>query len=262
LIHVKAAQRPGRHHAAGAADCTIAGGRATPVDNARLSSHPPSLVAPLRLPPVPLPPPEAVLHADAQLIVCDKPAGLLAVPGRGDAGHHHLLGWLRERWPDADVVHRLDMATSGLMVFARGPEAQRRLSAQFAQRAVDKTYVALVAGELPGDAGEIELPLAPDWPRRPMQHVDPERGKPSLTRWRVLACEPGRSRVALTPVTGRSHQLRVHLLAIGHPILGDTLYAPPAVAAAAPRLLLDACALALRHPATGAALRFERPPPF
>jgi tRNA pseudouridine32 synthase/23S rRNA pseudouridine746 synthase len=233
-----------------------------PVDNARLSLHPPSLVAPLRHPLVPPPPSEAVLHADEQLIVCDKPAGLLAVPGRGDAGQHHLLGWLRERWPDADVVHRLDMATSGLMVFARGPEAQRRLSAQFAQREVDKAYVALVAGEVDGDEGEISLPLGPDWPRRPMQRVDLERGKPSLTRWRVLARLPGRTRVGLTPVTGRSHQLRVHLLALGHPILGDTLYAPPAVAAAAPRLLLDACALALRHPATGESLRFERPPPY
>jgi tRNA pseudouridine32 synthase/23S rRNA pseudouridine746 synthase len=211
---------------------------------------------------MPLPPPEAVLHADAHLIVCDKPAGLLAVPGRGDAGQHHLLGWLRERWPDADVVHRLDMATSGLMVFARGPEAQRQLSAQFAQREVGKTYVALVAGEVDGDEGEISLPLGPDWPRRPMQRVDLERGKPSLTRWRVLARVSGRTRVGLTPVTGRSHQLRVHLLALGHPILGDTLYAPPAVAAAAPRLLLDACALALRHPATSESLHFERPPPF
>jgi tRNA pseudouridine32 synthase/23S rRNA pseudouridine746 synthase len=227
-----------------------------------LSLHPPSLAAPLAAAPVPLPPREAVLFADEPLIVCDKPAGLLAVPGRGDAGRHHLLGWLQQAWPDADVVHRLDMATSGLMVFARGPEAKRRLSAQYAQREVDKTYVAVVAGEVKGEAGEIDLPLAPDWPRRPMQRVDHERGKPSLTRWRVLAREPGRTRLALEPVTGRSHQLRVHLLAIGHPIVGDALYAPLQVAGAAPRLLLDACALALRHPAHGAPLRFERPPPF
>ena len=209
-----------------------------------------------------LPPREAVLFAAEHLIVCDKPAGLLAVPGRGDAGRHHLLGWLQREWPDADVVHRLDMATSGLMVFARGAEAKRRLSAQFAQREVDKRYVAVVAGEVQGEAGEIDLPLAPDWPRRPMQCVDRERGKPSLTRWRVLARESGRTRLALEPVTGRSHQLRVHLQALGHAIVGDALYAPPQVAAASPRLLLDACALALVHPTTGAPLRFERPAPF
>jgi tRNA pseudouridine32 synthase/23S rRNA pseudouridine746 synthase len=226
------------------------------------SSLTPSLTPALEAAPVPLPSPQAVLFVDTALIVADKPAGLLAVPGRGAAGQQHLLGWLQRRWPDADVVHRLDMATSGLMVFARGADAQRHLSAQFARRGVDKRYEALVAGDLHGDEGEITLPLAPDWPRRPLQRVDLAHGKPSLTRWRVLAREPGRTRVALTPVTGRSHQLRVHLQALGHPILGDRLYAPPDVAAAAQRLLLDACALAIDHPGSGQRLRFERPPPF
>lgn len=205
-----------------------------------------------------------IVHADAQLLVIDKPAGLLAVPGRGEAKRDCLAARVQARFTDALVVHRLDQATSGLMVFARGSPAQRLLSAAFERRTVRKHYVAVVAGCLPAAAGSIDLPLAADWPNRPRQQVDHAQGKPSLTHWRVLDvdAENDRSRLELEPLTGRSHQLRVHLSAIGHPILGDALYAPPAVQAWASRLLLHASALAFEHPATGEPLRFVSPPPF
>lgn len=202
------------------------------------------------------------MHADDSLVVIDKPAGLLAVPGRGSDKADCAVVRVQRRFPDALVVHRLDMSTSGLLAFTRGIEAQRVLSRAFETRAVDKRYVALVHGELPHESGEIDLPLAADWPNRPRQVVDRLRGRPSLTRWRVLAREPGRTRVALEPVTGRSHQLRVHLLALGHPIVGDALYAPADVQAMAPRLLLHACRLALPHPRDGAPLVVESAPPF
>jgi tRNA pseudouridine32 synthase/23S rRNA pseudouridine746 synthase len=206
-----------------------------------------------------------VVHADSWLLAVVKPAGILAVPGRGEAGRDHLWGRVQALWPDALVVHRLDMATSGLMLFARGAAMQRALSIAFAQRAVLKRYHAWVHGLL-GDAGaacgEIALPLAADWPRRPRQRVDTAAGKPALTHWQALHHEPQgqRTRVALQPVTGRTHQLRVHLAAVGHPIVGDALYGPPADPA--PRLLLHACSLALAHPATGEALCLQHPPPF
>lgn len=202
-----------------------------------------------------------IVHADDALVVADKPAGLLAVPGRGEHKADCLWARVRERFADALVVHRLDQATSGLVVFARGAAAQRALSRAFAAREVAKVYVAVVSGEVAGEAGEIDLPLAADWPNRPRQVVDRERGKPSLTRWRVLARSAGATRLALEPVTGRSHQLRVHLQALGHPIVGDALYAPPGVAAA-PRLLLHATRLAFAHPAGGGAVAFESPPLF
>jgi tRNA pseudouridine32 synthase / 23S rRNA pseudouridine746 synthase len=164
--------------------------------------------------------------------------------------------------PDALVVHRLDMGTSGLVLFARGLEPQRILGQAFAQRQVGKTYVAVVDGDVQAQAGEIDLPLAADWPNRPRQQVDVHTGKPSLTRWRVLTREAGRTRLALEPLTGRTHQLRVHLAAIGHPILGDTLYADARSAAAAPRLLLHASALAFAHPDDARPLRFESAVPF
>lgn len=208
-------------------------------------------------------PPE-VVHVDTALIVAVKPAGLLSVPGRGDDRQDCLAARVQAAWPDALVVHRLDMATSGLILFARGKAAQRALGDAFAARAVDKGYVAVVAGLLAPDAGTIDLPLAVDWPNRPRQHVDPVHGKPSCTRWTVLAHDGAArtTRVGLSPVTGRSHQLRVHLQAIGHPILGDALYAPDAVRDAAPRLLLHAQSLALRHPDDGRPLHFTLPPEF
>jgi len=181
-----------------------------------------------------------IVHADARLVVIDKPAGLLSVPGRTEPDCASAR--VQAAYPDALIVHRLDQATSGLLLFARGPDAQRELSADFAERRVGKLYIAVVAGRLDGD-GLIDLPLSADWPNRPRQRVDLERGKPSQTRWRVLAHEGGHTRVALEPQTGRSHQLRVHLAHLGHAILGDALYAAPAIAAASPRLLLHASEL-------------------
>ncbi len=181
-----------------------------------------------------------VLHADDRLVVINKPAGLLSVPGRTEPDCASAR--VQAIYPDALIVHRLDQATSGLLLFARGLEAQRELSADFAERRVGKLYVAVVAGHLQGE-GLIDLPLGADWPNRPRQQVDLEHGKPSQTRWRVLAHEAGHTRVALEPLTGRSHQLRVHLAHLGHAILGDSLYATPDVAAAAPRLLLHASEL-------------------
>jgi tRNA pseudouridine32 synthase/23S rRNA pseudouridine746 synthase len=203
-----------------------------------------------------------LLHADDTLVVIDKPAGLLAVPGRGADKQDCAASRVQAMFADALTVHRLDMATSGLMVFGRGAGAQRALSIAFATREIDKRYVAVVAGAMPTDAGEIDLPLAADWPARPLQKVDPVRGKPSSTRWCVLARDGDTTRVELEPLTGRSHQLRVHLLAIGHPIVGDTLYAPPSVRTAASRLLLHASRLTLTHPVGGQRLTFHSSAPF
>jgi len=213
------------------------------------------------------------LYADDTLLVVDKPSGLLAVPGRGADKQDCLSARVQARYPDALIVHRLDMATSGLMVMARGPAAQRAMSKAFAAREVTKRYVALVAGRLevqaqdggvPQEWGAIDLPIIVDWPNRPRRIVDHQAGKPSLTRWRVLGHdETGlNTRVELEPVTGRSHQLRVHLRELGHPILGDALYAPPDVQALSGRLLLHAQSLRFAHPLTGVALAFESVAPF
>jgi tRNA pseudouridine32 synthase/23S rRNA pseudouridine746 synthase len=197
-----------------------------------------------------------ILYADAHLLIADKPAGLLSVPGRGEDNQDCLITRLQADYADALTVHRLDMATSGLMAFARGAEAQRALSMAFAERRVAKTYVAVVAGLVAEDAGAVDLPLICDWPNRPRQKVDHALGKPSLTRYRVLARGEGVTRLELEPVTGRSHQLRVHMAALGHPILGDPFYAPPDVQAMSARLLLHAAALSLPHPYGGESLRF------
>ena len=204
------------------------------------------------------------LHVDAACLVVVKPAGLLSVPGRGEHQQDCVAARVQAQFEDALVVHRLDMATSGLMLFARGVDAQRTLSRAFAQREVHKRYVAIVHGRVDPAEGEIDLPLLADWPNRPLQKVDAAHGKPSLTRYRVLAHDAAANttRVGLEPVTGRAHQLRVHLLAIGHPILGDALYAPAAVQGLASRLLLHAESLTFAHPATGEALRLECDAPF
>lgn len=201
-----------------------------------------------------------VLHADAALVVVDKPAGLLSVPGRGADKQDCAAVRVAAQFPDALVVHRLDMATSGLLLFARGPALQRALSIAFAERRVAKRYVAVVDGLLADDEGEIDLPLAADWPRRPLQKVDVEHGKPSLTRFRCLSRDDAAhtSRLELEPVTGRSHQLRVHLAARGHAIVGDTLYG----GSAASRLMLHAGRLALRHPIDGRELVVDSEAPF
>jgi tRNA pseudouridine32 synthase/23S rRNA pseudouridine746 synthase len=208
-----------------------------------------------------------VLHLDAVCVVVDKPSGLLSVPGRGPDKQDCLAQRVQAIWPEARVVHRLDMGTSGLWLMARGLDMQRAFSRAFEQHTVDKRYVAVVAGRVapPQTAdgwGEINLPLAADWPRRPLQKIDPVQGRPSLTRWRVLQADDDRTRLELAPLTGRTHQLRVHLQAIGHPILGDALYAPPLVQAMAPRLLLHACALALAHPTRDEVLSLRCDPPF
>ena len=211
----------------------------------------------------------AWLHVDSHLVVVDKPAGLLSVPGRGPGKQDCACARVQRRFPEALTVHRLDLATSGLLVMARGPRMQRALSSLFEQRQVSKRYVAMVAGLLEPPAaadgwGRIDLPLAADWPNRPRQTIDRERGRPSRTRWRVLSWDPAldATRVELEPVTGRSHQLRVHLQAIGHPILGDALYAPGAVQRLAPRLLLHASQLGLTHPASGKPMHWRSEPPF
>ena len=212
---------------------------------------------------------EPAVYADAHLLVLDKPAGLLCVPGRGADKQDCLSARVRAIYPDALVVHRLDMATSGLWLMARGAPTQRALGDAFAQRRVGKRYLAVVAGHavtaLPADQwAMIDLPIAADWPNRPRRVIERERGKPSQTRWRVLAYDQQAdvTRVELEPLTGRSHQLRVHLQALGHPILGDTLYAPPEVQARTPRLLLHATELRFDHPVTGEPMVFSSPAPF
>jgi len=205
-----------------------------------------------------------ILHADAHCVLADKPAGLLCVPGRGEDKQDCLSARVQALYPDALIVHRLDMATSGLCLFARGIEMQRRLSEAFARREVRKTYAAVVHGTPAQAHGEVDLPLLVGWPNRPRQVVDHERGKPSLTHWWCEGPGPiaGTTRLRLEPVTGRSHQLRVHLLAIGHPIVGDALYAPAEVASASPRLLLHAGRLELMHPATGEPVQWSSVAPF
>ena len=210
------------------------------------------------------------VFVDDALLVLDKPSGLLAVPGRGADKQDALSTRVQRLYPDALVVHRLDMATSGLMLMARGSGVQRSLSRAFADRKIHKRYIAVVDGRLqaPADAhdgwGVIDLPIALDWPKRPLRVIDAGRGKPSITRWRVLGWDPANdtTRVILEPVTGRSHQLRVHLQSLGHAILGDALYATAPVQAKASRLLLHACALTLAHPVTGETISFASPAPF
>lgn len=203
-------------------------------------------------------------YVDEHLLVINKPAGLLSVPGRGEDKQDCMLSRVLREYPDAFIVHRLDMDTSGLLLMARGKALQSALSILFQQRSVHKRYLAVVGGQLELEEGEINLPLLLDWPNRPKHKVDFEAGKPSLTRYRLLAYDASTnlSRVELEPFTGRSHQLRVHLMSLGHPIVGDELYAPPELKAQADRLLLHAWQLGFQHPVTQAALHFECPPAF
>lgn len=209
------------------------------------------------------PPPDEgleILYADARLVVVVKPPGLLSVPGRGEDKADCLVSRLRRDYPDVLIVHRLDMATSGLLVLARDSDCHRLLSRFFAERRVGKRYLALVSGRPVPETGQVDLPLITDWPNRPRQKVDFERGKPSLTRYRLLDHDPRAdvSRVALEPETGRSHQLRLHMASLGHPILGDDLYG----GAPAPRLMLHAEVLDFPDPENGCSLRFESPAAF
>lgn len=214
-----------------------------------------------------------VVYADAHLAVLNKPSGLLSVPGRGDDKQDCLIARAQQNWPDALTVHRLDMATSGLVVIARGAEVQRQLSQAFAQREVHKMYEAVVDGtpqeskpttENTEGWQDIHMPLLIDWPNRPKSKVDWQNGKPSHTQWRRTSgtLVEGATRVSLQPITGRTHQLRLHMMAIGHAILGDALYAAPDICARAPRLLLHAKQLQFKHPVTSEWLSFESTVPF
>ena len=208
-----------------------------------------------------------LLHQDDALLVLNKPSGLLSVPGRGEDKQDCLSARVQAEFSDALVVHRLDMATSGLLLMARGLSAQKKLNAAFENRQIQKRYVACVAGHLPMDPQwqTIDLPILVDWPNRPLRTIHPQ-GQASVTRWRCIAnaipALKGTSRLELEPLTGRSHQLRVHLQALGHPIAGDRLYAPTDVQALAPRLLLHACALTFPHPLSGETLTWHCPADF
>ncbi|WP_370304533.1 RluA family pseudouridine synthase [Pseudooceanicola sp.] len=197
-----------------------------------------------------------ILHDDAEILVVNKPAGLLSVPGKGAHLADCLIARLQAVFPQVLLVHRLDRDTSGVMVFALTPHAQRHLGLQFEKRQARKTYLARLAGQLAPKTGTVDLPLIVDWERRPRQMVDHQNGRAAVTDWRVLRHEGDTTRVRLSPKTGRSHQLRVHMLALGHPILGDPLYAEGA-ARDHPRLMLHSEELKIRHPDGGAALRFR-----
>lgn len=204
-----------------------------------------------------------ILHQDPTFLVIDKPTLLLSVPGRAEDNKDCLITRLQENgYPEARIVHRLDWETSGIILLARDADSHRELSRQFHDRETEKAYTALCWGQPAMDSGSIDLPLRYDPPTKPRHVVDHDQGKHALTFWRVLERHPKWCRVELTPVTGRSHQLRVHMLSMGHPLLGDGLYAEGEALQAAPRLCLHANMLAFSHPASGERLRFECPAPF
>lgn len=210
-----------------------------------------------------LPPPDeglVPLYADEHLIAVSKPAGLLSVPGRDSAMQDCLITRVQRHYPHALVVHRLDEDTSGIMLLALHPEVQRQLSQAFADRRVDKHYTALVRGLVAPETGEIDTPIGRDWHMRPLRRIDTVRGQTAHTRFRVITRDAaaGHTQLQLQPLTGRTHQLRVHLMHIGHPILGDRLYG----ASDATRLMLHACTLRFAHPATQQVVCLDSAPPF
>jgi tRNA pseudouridine32 synthase/23S rRNA pseudouridine746 synthase len=200
-----------------------------------------------------------IIFSDTAFLAVNKPTNLLSVPGRGPDKQDCLYHRVLEQFPDALMVHRLDMDTSGLVLFARSPEAQRNLSLQFEKREISKTYVAIVEGVIEQDEGMVDYPMRKDMEQRlPPKHlVDCVRGKKAVTVWRVLERGESTTRVALFPKTGRSHQLRVHMQSIGHPMVGDPIYGQ-----SAERLMLHAESLSFPHPMTGDPIRLECPPPF
>ena len=202
------------------------------------------------------------VHIDDDILVVEKPSGLLSVPGRGPEKADCLTSRVQASYPEALSVHRLDMETSGLIVLARNQDMHRALSRSFEARQIEKTYIARIVGRLAPETGQVDLPLMKDWPNRPLQKVDMREGKPSLTHWKTLEHTDSTTRVALTPHTGRTHQLRVHMNAIGHPILGDLLYGTRQSRACAPRLQLHASRLSFTHPVSGAPLVLQSPAPF
>jgi len=205
--------------------------------------------------------PLKVLYDDHEIVVVEKPAGLLSVPGKGPHLADCLLARVQDVFPTALLVHRLDRDTSGVMIFGLTPHAQRHLGLQFEKRQTKKTYVARVAGRMEPKTGTVDLPLTVDWPNRPRQMVCHETGRAAQTDWRVMKAQEDESRVRLFPKTGRSHQLRVHMLALGHVILGDPLYATGA-AADHPRLMLHSEELRIRHPDGGEGVKFRAKAPF
>ncbi len=203
-----------------------------------------------------------VLHADDDILVVNKPSGLLSVPGKAEEHADCLEARAQQVYPQARIVHRLDMDTSGVMVLAMNAGAHRHLGLQFERRMTEKSYLADIWGVPDQASGEVDLPLRCDWPNRPKQMVCHEHGRRALTRWAVLETSALHSRVRLAPETGRSHQLRVHMLSLGHPILGDRFYAHEQALAASPRLCLHAEALEIHHPANGDRVRFAAACPF
>ena len=205
-----------------------------------------------------------ILYQDDDLLIVNKPAELLTVPGRGADKQDCLISRLKENEPNARIVHRLDMSTSGIVIIAKHYEAQVTMSRLFELRNIKKNYIAVVAGKLEKEKGRVDLPLICDWPNRPKQKVDHETGKAAQTDFEVLAYKAiqDSTRVKLTPITGRSHQLRVHMLALGHPILGDNLYAPEPIREQSSRLLLHANHIAFEQPITKKCIEVDCPPPF
>jgi tRNA pseudouridine32 synthase/23S rRNA pseudouridine746 synthase len=203
-----------------------------------------------------------ILYADDSLLIIDKPHLLLSVPGRHPLNRDSLITRLERLFPGVAAAHRLDLDTSGILVVPRNKATLVAINKQFQNRTVLKTYRALVYGEVKDDQGQIDLPLIRDWHNRPRQKICTETGKPSVTHYRVLDRQPSATLLELKPITGRSHQLRIHLMALGHPILGCDLYAHQKALAAAPRLLLHACQLTFKHPLTKGNLRAYSPPPF
>ena len=203
-----------------------------------------------------------ILYQDEHIIVVNKPSGLLSVPGRLPEHNDSIMTRIQRDFPGAESVHRLDMSTSGVMVVALTKAAERELKRQFREREPSKTYIAQVWGQLLPDEGLVDLPLICDWPNRPKQKVCFETGKAAQTEWEVLERDAVSCRVQLKPITGRSHQLRVHMLAMGHPILGDNFYASPEAKALASRLLLHAERLTITHPVFGNSMTFKQPAEF
>lgn len=214
-------------------------------------------------PSTPYTPPDGpipVIYRDDHLLVVDKPEGLLSVPGRGEHLADCLISRLAETFPEVLLCHRLDRDTSGIMIFALTKEGQRKVGRMFEVKRIKKRYIARVAGAVAEASGVIDLPLIVDWPNRPLQHVNHETGKPAVTDWQRMGHEDGTTRMRLMPRTGRSHQLRVHMQSLGHPILGDPFYS--ADHADWPRMMLHAEGLKFEHPITGQVMRLEAPCPF
>jgi len=206
----------------------------------------------------------SILYEDDDLLIVNKPAELLTVPGRGADKQDCLINRIKLNEPNARIVHRLDMSTSGIVIIAKHHEAQVAMGRLFEQRNIQKHYIAVVGGEVKEQKGRVDLPLICDWPNRPKQKVDHIEGKPAQTDFERISYEPtkNQTRVALKPITGRSHQLRVHMLAMGHPIVGDNLYAPEPIKAQSSRLLLHASEIRFTHPLAGNELHIVSKPPF